>query len=117
MSENMSINEQREKLSEIKANIRTDKDVIKPYFGFLFWQISDMVNVMQAEEVMKEAVNLTLSDETDAVYAQFMATYIELWSSSNDFNAASRFVADALDLSANELIEAKIYYEKSKSNL
>ena len=76
-----------------------------------------MVTVMSPDDVMKEAVNLSLSDETDAIYGQFMATYIELWSSSNDFNAASRFIADALDMSASELLEAKIYYEKSKAQL
>ena len=117
MTDKLSLEEQKQKLSEIKHTLRQDKMTIKPYFGFLFWQISEMVAVMNPDEVMKEAVNLTLNSDTDAVYAEFMATYIELWSSSNDFNAASRFVADALELSANELIEAKIYYEKSKSQI
>ena len=117
MTDKLSLEEQKEKLSEIKMNLRQDKLTIKPYFGFLFWQISDMVAVMSPDDVMKQAVNLTLDSETDALYAEFIATYVELWSSSNDFNAASRFIADALDLSANELIEAKIYFEKSKAQL
>jgi len=117
MTDQISISEQKAKLAEIKQQVQADKANIKPYFGFLFWQISEMVTLMSPEDVMKEAVNLTLSDETDAVYGQFMATYIELWSSSNDFHAASRFLADALDMSASELLEAKIYYDKSKSQL
>ena len=117
MTDKLTIEEQKEKLSEIKAKLRHDKETMKPYFGYLFWQISDMVAVMSPDDVMKQAVNLTLDNDTDALYAEFIATYIELWSSSNDFNAASRFLADALELSANELIEAKIYFEKTKESL
>ena len=117
MTDKLTLEEQKEKLAEIKDTLRKDKLTIKPYFGYLFWQISDMVAVMSPDDVMKQAVNLTLDSETDAIYAEFIATYVELWSSSNDFNAASRFIADALELSANELIEAKIYFEKKKSEL
>ena len=117
MTDKLTLEEQKEKLAEIKDTLRKDKLTIKPYFGYLFWQISDMVAVMSPDDVMKQAVNLTLDSETDAIYAEFIATYVELWSSSNDFNAASRFIADALELSANELIEAKIYFEKTKAEL
>ena len=116
MTDKLSLSEQKEKLAEIKQQLRTDSAKYKAYFYSILANF-EMVTVMSPDDVMKEAVTFSLSDETDAIYGQFMATYIELWSSSNDFNAASRFIADALDMSASELLEAKIYYEKSKAQL
>ena len=111
----MTREENQKKLQEIKAYLTSNQEFVKPLFGFLYWQFSLLEEAANydPEEALTEATSVKLSHEDDEFIASFVATYIELWQSAKDLGAASRFIADCVDMTANELIEAKMVWRKS----
>ena len=77
-------------------------------FALVFWQLVELENRLSAEELLAHGMTLDFESENDEVFAVFMGTFMELWNSSKSFDATSRFVADALEMSANELIQGKV---------
>lgn len=111
------MSEQRENLEAIKLNLTQNRDLIVPVFGFMFWQLSEAEKSLSAEDFAKEGMNLTLDHSDDEVIATFMADYIKLWLSANDFNAASRFIANCLAMSADELLQTRqVYLDQIKNS-
>lgn len=108
--------EQRRQLQEIKDMLRQHKDLYKPMFGLMFWEFCSVEKTLSFEEVQKEALSFTMEGEEDESLGVLLSTYFQIWGSARDFNAASRFMADALELSADELIQSKMIYDsKPKS--
>ena len=109
-----SIREQREELEKHKELLASTPQLFKPMFGMMFWQFVELESEMSPEDLLKEAITLTLADDNDEAFAGFMSLYVQLWDSARDFHAASRFIADSLGMTANELIEARAAFMESK---
>jgi hypothetical protein len=102
--------EQRQELLDIRFLINSSRDVIKPYFGLMFWQLQQSESMLSPEEFAKHGLSLNLDDEADEVLAGFTAAYVKLWLSAGDFNAASRFVASELKMTADELLQSRQFW-------
>lgn len=102
--------EQRRELADIRFLIKSSAEVIKPYFGLMFWQLQQAENMLSPEEFAKHGLSLNLDDETDEVLAGFTAAYVKLWLSAGDFNAASRFIAAELKMTADELLQSRQFW-------
>jgi hypothetical protein len=109
------MSKQKEKLEEIKKSLQQNREILMPVFGIMFWQLALAEARLTAEEFASEGMKLTLEKDDDEVVATFMATYIELWLSAKDFNAASRFIADGLGMSADELLQTRQLYQDQLS--
>lgn len=110
MSENQSLKQ----LKEIKSLLKTHRETNKAWFGLLFWELQEAAKHYTFEAICQQQASLSLSSEDDEQYASLLSTYLQLWDSAKDFNAASRFIADCLEMTADELIECKILFEKSE---
>ncbi len=102
--------EQRQELADIRFLIKSSAQVIKPYFGLMFWQLQHAEGLLSADEFAKNGLSLNLDDETDEVLAGFTAAYVRLWLSAGDFNAASRFIAAELNMTADELLQSRQFW-------
>lgn len=107
------MSENKNELNEIQGFIARNVDVIKPNFGVMFWQLSELQNRLSPEEFADQGLNLELQEADDEVVAEFLAIYLKLWRDSNDLNAASRFVASRLGMTADELIQTRQLYMDS----
>ncbi len=99
-------------LNEIKKNLSDNREVFKAFFGLLFWELHFASQSFSYNEICKQQGSLPLESEGDDQYATLLNIYLQIWDSAKDFNAASRFIADALKMSADELIQCKILFEK-----
>ena len=102
--------EQRAELADIRFLIKSSAQVIKPYFGLMFWQLQHAESALSPEEFAQHGLSLNLDDETDEVLAGFTAAYVKLWLSAGDFNAASRFIAAELKMTADELLQSRQFW-------
>ncbi len=102
--------EQAQELADIKFLIKNGTTVIKPYFGLMFWQLQHAESLLSAEEFAQHGLSMNLEDETDEVLAAFTAAYIKLWLSAGDFNAASRYIAAELKMTADELMQSRQFW-------
>jgi hypothetical protein len=109
------MSKQKEKLEEIKTSLQHNREILMPVFGMMFWQLAAAESHLTAEQFANEGMKLTLEKVEDEIVGTFMATYIELWLSAKDFNAASRFIADALGMSADELLQTRLLYQNQLS--
>lgn len=105
----MNEDQQRE-LSEIRFLIKANRELIKPYFGLMFWQLQEAERVLPAEEFARHGMSMNLEGEDDEVLASFTAAYVKLWLSARDFNAASRFLANELAMTADELLQSRQFW-------
>ena len=110
--------ENQKKLNEIKEFIVSNREFLKPLFGFLYWQFSQIEESCHynPDEALQEATSVNLSHEDDELIAAFIASYLELWQGARDLGAASRFIADTLAMTANELIEARAVWRGSQDS-
>jgi hypothetical protein len=99
--------ESRRELEDIKFLIESNRDLIKPMFGTMFWQLLEAEKTMSPSDLAREGINLSLISDDDEVLATFMTAYIRLWESAGDLNAASRFIATTLEMTADELIQTR----------
>ena len=106
------IDESKKQLEDIKYLLETNADIIKPMFGMMFWQLVEAEKTMTAEEFTREGVSLSLISDDDEILASFMTSYVRLWEGSGDLNAASRFIASTLNMSADELIQTRQLIDK-----
>lgn len=107
--------DQRSQLQEIRLFLKQNQEVLKPVFGLTFWELERIADQVSPEEIAAQGINLTLTDPDDEVVASFVSTYIQLWTNSRDFNAASRFIASSLQMSADELLQTRqLYLERSE---
>lgn len=106
----MNDDQGRKELEEIRSLLRNNIDLLKPIYGMMFWELSQMEQSMTAEEFAEHGMSLNLEEEDDEVIAAFMSTYVQLWKSASDFNAASRFIASSLSMSADELLQCRQHY-------
>lgn len=97
-------------LESVKTYIKQHREIIKPMFGLMFWQLAAAEEHLSAEDFAAQGMNLTLDGADDEVLANFMAQYVKIWLSANDFNAASRFVASCLEMSADELLQTRLLH-------
>lgn len=97
-------------LQEIRDLLRSNTDVLKPYFGMVYWQLIAMEGQVRPEDFLQEGGQLTLREEQDETIAAFISTFMQLWESAGDLNVASRFVADGLGMSADELIQSRMQF-------
>ena len=104
-------NQQRQELMAIQEILKQQKDLFKPMFGLMFWQLAATERHLSLEEIRNESLSLTMSQENDEALGVLFGIYLQIWDSANDFNAASRFIASTLDLSADELLQSKIIYD------
>tara|TARA_B100001094_G_scaffold325852_1_gene380905 strand:- start:843 stop:1199 length:357 start_codon:yes stop_codon:yes gene_type:complete len=106
----------KKRLLEVKDYLSANTELLKPIFGFLYWQFSllEESTDYNPDEALIEATKVTLSHEDDEFIAAFLATYIELWQSAKDLGAASRFIADSLGMTANELIESRLVWKNTQ---
>jgi len=102
--------EQRQQLEDIKFLIRNNADKIKPLFGVMFWELADIEKRISPEEFARQGMQMTMQESDDEVLASFMGSYVNLWMSAGDLTAASRFVADCLSMSADELLQTRSIY-------
>lgn len=107
--------EQRRELEDLRFLIKTNRDVIKPYFGLMFWQLQEVQVHLDPEEFAKHGMSMNLEGESDEVLASFMAAYVKLWLSAKDFNAASRFLASELQMTADELLQSRQFWLQHRS--
>lgn len=105
----MNEDQQRE-LGEIRFLIKNNRELIKPYFGLMFWQLQDAERVLSAEEFAQHGMSMNLEGEEDEVLASFTAAYVKLWLSAKDFNAATRFLANELAMTADELLQCRQFW-------
>ena len=77
----------------------------------MFWELAAVEKHMSLEQIQEETLSLTLEGEDDESLGVLMGTYFQIWASAQDFNGASRFIADSLELTADELLQSKIIYE------
>ena len=105
----------RKELEDIKSLLRNNIELLKPVFGMMFWELADAEQVMNADEFLNHGMSLNLEEIDDEIIAAFMATYAKLWQNSNDYTAASRFIANCLSMSADELLQCRhVYLERKK---
>lgn len=109
-----SIEEQRRQLQEIRDSLKAQKDLFKPMFGLMFWELAAVEKQMSFEDIQKETLSLTMQGEEDESLGMLLGIYFQIWSSAKDFNGASRFIADSLGLSADELLQSKIIFDSRK---
>lgn len=98
----------RQQLEEIARNLQEQSELYKPMFGLMFWQLLDAQKHMSIEEISQQPLTITMDQETDEALGALFSTFIQLWDSSQDFYAASRFMAQKLGMSADELIQTKL---------
>ena len=103
---------QRQQLLEIQEILKGNRDLYKPMFGLMFWELAEAAKHLKFEEISKESLSLTMTGEEDEALGALVSIYLQIWDSANDFNAASRFMASTLELSADELIQSKIIFEQ-----
>lgn len=109
------MSDSRKELEEIQNFIRTNSEVIKPNFGVLFWQLSTLEDSLTPDEFAKQGLNLDLQEANDEIVAEFLAAFIKFWQDSDDLNAASRFFASRLNMSADELLQTRqIFLDSQK---
>ena len=115
-SNGVNLTSQKQELEEIKAHLKQNAELIKPAFGMMFWQLQNAEERLNPEDFAEQGMKLTLDQVDDEVIATFITTYVKLWLSAKDFNAASRFVADCLSLSADELLQSRqVYINQTQS--
>jgi hypothetical protein len=107
MSDQLSREASKKQLQEIKEFFRTERERLKPLFGYMFWEFAASGAKTPPESFLSDGMSLTLDQADDEVQASFMASYVQIWDNCQDFNAASRFVAEALGMSADELIQCR----------
>lgn len=107
MADKLSPEASRKQLQEIKEFLGMERERLKPLFGFMFWQFAASGAKTPPESFLKDGMSLTLNQDDDEVQASFMASYVQLWDNSQDFNAASRFIAQSLGMTADELIQCR----------
>jgi len=103
----LSKEEQKRQLEEIKDFLSMEKDRLKPLFGFMFWQFSASGAVSLPDGLISQGLKLTMNQADDEVQATLLDVYVRLWDSSRDLNAATRFIASALQMSADELLQCR----------
>ena len=101
--------EQRE-IADLRFLIKNNSSVIKPYFGLMFWQLQEGESALSPDEFASQGMSFNLDGEADEVLAAFTAGYIKIWLSAGDFNAASRFIAAELRMSADELLQSRQFW-------
>ncbi|SMF59775.1 hypothetical protein [Pseudobacteriovorax antillogorgiicola] len=109
---NKNIEQQRERLREIQEVLRANRKIYKPMFGLMFWQLSDAAKHLSLDDIRNESMTLTLTGDDDEALGALLGIYLQIWDSAKDFNAASRFIASTLELSADELIQSKVLFEQ-----
>ena len=102
--------EQAQELADIRFLIKSSSTVIKPYFGLIFWQLQHAESGLSPEEFAQHGLSMNLEDEADEALAAFTAAYIKLWLSAGDLNAASRFIAAELKMTADELLQSRQFW-------
>ena len=102
----------KKELEDFKGFIRLNQQMAKGIFGLVFWQILEVLPQMSPDDLANEGINLKLTDSDDEFMAVFISSFIKFWRASGDFYATSRFVADCIGMTANELIEAKMFFEQ-----
>ena len=102
---------QKDYLSEVRSLLQTDRERHKSYFGILYWELLDLKGSYSLEEISSKKSAITLEHPDDPTLASLLAILLDLWNQSQDLNAAARFVASALDMTADELIQTRIIYE------
>ena len=107
--------DQRKQLEDMKFLIRSNAEKIKPLFGVMFWELADIEGQMTPEEFAEAGMAMKMEDPDDEVLGSFMSTYVTLWLSAGDLTAASRFVADCLGMSADELLQTRTIYKNKLS--
>jgi len=107
--------DQQRELSEVRFLLRKNRDLLKPYFGLMFWQLQEAEKRLGPEEFAKHGMSMSLEGETDEVLASFTAAYVKLWLSAGDFNAASRFIAAELSMTADELLQTRQFWLGNQS--
>ena len=75
--------------------------------------LNELQSDLPPEDLMSQGLTLDFEDDSDELFAVFLGTFMELWQSSNSLDATCRFVADALEMSANELIQGRALYRAS----
>ena len=110
-----TIEEQRQRLKTIKQQLFSGKDHNKPMFALIFWQLNELESDLPPEDLMSQGLTLDFEDDSDELFAVFLGTFMELWQSSNSLDATCRFVAEALEMSANELIQGRALYRASRA--
>ena len=111
----MNREESLEKLRQIRETLGQNRELYKAYFGLLFWQLLEASKQMSVEEISAQSGSLTLEGQKDEEHGILLGFYLQIWDSAKDFNAASRFLAETLQMSADELIQCKILFEKQSS--
>lgn len=106
---------QKSVLADIKFLLKANASIIKPYFGLMFWQLQEAESQLDPEEFTQHGMSMTLDSDADEILASFMTSYIQLWLSARDFNAASRFVAAELKMTADELIQSRQFWLEHRS--
>lgn len=103
----------KEELADLLSLLRQHGEVIKPNFGFMFWELLELEKRLSPADFAEQGMNFRLESDGDEIIASFIAGYIKLWYSADDFYAASRFIANALGMSADELIQTRVLYLKT----
>lgn len=109
--------ESRKELEEIRHFLRSNRDTLKPMFGVMFWELTAIEGKVSPEKIAEEGTSLTLSAANDEFHAELLATYTKLWISANDLNAASRFIAASLEMTADELLQTRQAYLEAMDQL
>ena len=107
----------KQELEEIQALLRNNIELLKPIFGMTFWELASAESVLSAEDFASNGMSLNLEAEDDEIVAAFMSSYVQIWMSAKDFNAASRFIASTLSMSADELLQCRQMYLDSKEQI
>ena len=115
MQKKLSKEASREQLQEIKEFLQSEKERLKPLFGYMFWQFSSLSLEKPPADLLSEGLSLDMSGEADEIEASLMTIYVQLWDQSQDFTAASRLVASALGMNADELIQCRRSWLKNPS--
>ena len=105
----------RARLQEISKLIKDHRAVIKPFFGLVFWECLDLGDKVNPEQLSEQGMQMTMHGDHDEIIAEFLTSFVEIWRSSKDLTASSRFVAQALDMSAAELLETRSLYLRGRS--
>ena len=100
----------RKKLLEIKGFMQQHRDILLPFFGILFWECADMGEQINPQQLIDQGMHLHLGSEQDAVLAEFIGHFVNIWSSAGDMTGAARFIAESLEMSASQLLEARLIY-------
>lgn len=108
---------EREKLEEIRTTLLTNKEPNKSYFGLLYWELLTLKESYSLEEINANQGSITLDADEDPSLAGLLAIFLGLWQNSQDLNAAARFIASSLGMSADELIQTRMIYERREKSL